>query len=199
MTSDQLRFLLLQARVEGDPMREEERRSFALQLGVSTNQIDTLDILSIAPEAQRRLDVNAVLVGGAGDFGVVAPNDAIGRLMSFLAETTEDGFPVFASCFGFQALVKGLGGSVIEDHAHAEVGTCEMTCTREAADDVLFSGLPDRFAAQVGHKDRAERLPDGVVNLVRSPCRKIRKEKAIKPIPWIKNDNHRAGSVMTLR
>ncbi len=170
-TRDDLQFLLLQARVEGDPMRIEEQQSFARQLAVSDEQVHGLDILATPPDDSMLQDVHAVLVGGAGDFGVVHPNDAIIQLMEFLARTASRGYPLFASCFGFQALVKGLGGTVIEDHGHAEVGTTELSCTSAAARDSLFRNLPDHFDAQVGHKDRADRLPDGAINLVESgPC-----------------------------
>lgn len=170
-TRDDLQFLLLQARLEGDPMRSEEQQSFARQLAIADEQVHGLDILTTPPDDSMLQDVHAVLVGGAGDFGVVHPNDGITRLMGFLARTASSGFPVFASCFGFQALVKGLGGTVIEDHGHAEVGTTELSCTSAASRDPLFHTLPDRFDAQVGHKDRADRLPDGAINLVESgPC-----------------------------
>ena len=165
---DDLRFLLLQARVEGDSMRAEEHHSFAVELAVRDEQIEALDILSSSPDPAMLQDVDAVLVGGSGDFGVVRPHPPIESLKTFLARTTERGFPVFASCFGFQALVCGLGGSVIEDHDHAEVGTCELSCTDAASDDPIFRNLPRLFDGQVGHKDRADRLPEGAVNLVRS-------------------------------
>lgn len=149
-------------------MRAEEHRSFAVELGVRDDQITGLDILSTTPDSAMLLDVDAVLVGGSGDFGVVHPHPPIDSLKTFLAGTTEKGFPMFASCFGFQSLVCGLGGSVIEDHEHAEVGTCELSCTDAASDDPIFRNLPRLFDGQVGHKDRADRLPDGAVNLVRS-------------------------------
>ena len=80
-----LQFLLLQARLEGDPMRSEEQQSFARQLTIADEQVHGLDILTTPPDDSMLQDVHAVLVGGAGDFGVVHPNDAITHLMGFLA------------------------------------------------------------------------------------------------------------------
>ena len=47
---------------------------------------------------------------------------------------------------GFQAMVVGLGGSVIEDHKHTEVGTCEVRRLATADGDPLFNTL---FAEQM--------------------------------------------------
>jgi hypothetical protein len=46
-----------------------------------------------------------------------------------------------------------------------EIGTYELRLTPEGKADELFSVLPDTFLAQLGHKERAEVLPPGVVNL----------------------------------
>ncbi|MCH2133514.1 MAG: type 1 glutamine amidotransferase [Phycisphaerales bacterium] len=161
-----LRFLLLQARLPGDVIRDEEHRSFAQQLGVGVDQVRTLDIFTESPTASHRQDVDAVLVGGSGDFGVVNPADPITGMINFVADTAEAGFPMFASCFGFQAMVVGLGGSVIEDRENTEVGTCTAKRLPTADGDPLFGSLPTEFAVQFGHKDRADRLPTGVINMI---------------------------------
>ncbi|MEE2906417.1 MAG: gamma-glutamyl-gamma-aminobutyrate hydrolase family protein [Planctomycetota bacterium] len=165
---EDLRFLLLQARLPGDVVREEERAAFAQQLAVDLEQVIPLDIFETSPTASHRDDVNAILVGGSGDYGVVNPIEPIQAMIRFVADTAQSGFPMFASCFGFQAMVVGLGGSVIEDHKHTEVGTCEVRRLATADGDPLFNTLPEHFTAQMGHKDRADRLPEGVVNMVES-------------------------------
>jgi GMP synthase (glutamine-hydrolysing) len=68
--------------------------------------------------------------------------------------------PVFASCFGFQALVLGLGGDVVADEDNAEVGSYRIRLTEAGQQDGFFGVLPSEFMAQLGHKDRASRLPD---------------------------------------
>ena len=40
-----------------------------------------------------------------------------------------------------------------------------MQLTDEGKSDPLFGQLPQQFYGQVGHKDRAEKLPTGAVNL----------------------------------
>jgi GMP synthase (glutamine-hydrolysing) len=166
--SDQLRFLLLQARNPDDRVRDEERHAFAQRLEVADEQIIQADIFRDEVSPQRLQDVDALLVGGAGEYSVLDDDDGIRACISLLTHAAEHGFPTFGSCFGFQALVVGLGGEVVLDEERAEVGTYPLDRTPAAADDPLFSSLPPQFLAQLGHKDRATRMPDGVVNLARS-------------------------------
>ena len=112
---------------------------------------------------------DAVMVGGSGDYYVSKRSlpdfDAQLELLATVAAT---GFPMFASCFGFQILVQALGGSIVHDPVHVEVGTYDLTLTPGGKQDPLLGRLPPVFAAQLGRKDRAERLPDGVVHLAAS-------------------------------
>jgi GMP synthase (glutamine-hydrolysing) len=165
---ESLGFLLLQARRSEDPVRTEERDAFAAQLGVEGSQIAQVDILQDQLDLAQLQDADAVLVGGAGEFGVVNPSPMITNMINFLVGATEQGHPVFASCFGFQALVVGLGGEVQEDEPNAEVGTYTLESTEAAASDDVFSVLPRRFLAQLGHKDRAVSMPSDAVVLARS-------------------------------
>ena len=164
-----LRFRLLQAREPDDPVRQEEHASFAERLGVPTSHIWGGDLLAgqISVE-QVTADVDAVLVGGSGAFGV---NDDFPWMRAFidtLGALADQGFPMFASCYGFQGLCLALGVDVLPDPDGAEVGTYRLTLTEEGRADPLFGSLPDSFLAQEGHKDRAIHLPDGCVWMARS-------------------------------
>lgn len=162
MTRGSLGFVLLQARRQGDRVRNEEHAAFSNRLGVALGQVQQIDILEDELTVDVLQDCDAVLVGGAGEFGVVDPIEPVGRMIDFLVSVTELSHPIFASCFGFQALVSGLGGEVIEDEDRAEVGTYLLKTTEFAADDPVFGALPTRFKAQLGHKDRAVRMPECV-------------------------------------
>lgn len=159
-TRSALGFSLLQARRAGDRVRAEERDAFAARLGVDPRQVQQVDILAGDLDVAMLQDCDAVLVGGAGEFGVLDGNTAVDSMVDFLVSTVSRGHPIFASCFGFQALVKGLGGVVVCDEDNAEVGTYDLTRTDACAADPVFSVLPKTFKAQLGHKDRADRLPD---------------------------------------
>ena len=166
--AQELRFTLLQARNPEDRAREDEWRSFAARLGVRPQQLRQVDVLTEALHLGLLEDGDVLLVGGAGEYSLVHPTPAVERLATFLTEAAEGPVPIFASCFGFHALTVGLGGEVIPDEDHAEVGSYDLTLTPEGVGDELFGDVPAGFVAQLGHKDRVGRLPDGVVPLARS-------------------------------
>ncbi len=171
------RYLLFQARRPGDQVRAEERAAFAERLEVDLEAVVPFSILDGSFDPEQLQDVDAVLVGGAGEFSVVDPEPAVQRFIRSITLIAEGGTPTFASCFGYQALVVGFGGEVISDEPNAEVGTYTLERTEEGAQDALFSSMPDTFEAQLGHKDRATRLPPGVPNLAgsqRSPFQALR-------------------------
>ncbi len=164
-----VRYLLLQARHSDDPMREQERRCFAVRLSVDPEQITCWDLLKGPPAPSIVGEYDVLLMGGSGDF-LVSQRDLpqFSALLSLLANVTADGHPTFASCFGFQCMVEALGGEIVFDPATTEVGTYELTLTPEGRADALLGGLPDRFAAQMGRKDRARKLPPGAIHLASS-------------------------------
>ena len=164
-----LRILLLQAREEDDPMREEEVLSFAEKSGLTPEEFEQHDLLSGPPALPRVLDHDAMMVGGSGDYYVSKRNlPAFDELLDVLAEVVSAGHPTFASCFGFQLLTVALGGEIVYDPDTTEVGTYELQLTEAGRKDELIGGLPLRFMAQLGRKDRASRLPPGVSNLASS-------------------------------
>ena len=164
-----VKILLLQARHEQDKARHEERQSFADRAGLDIEQIVAHDMLSSPPTLAQIRQYDALMVGGSGAYSV-SKNNLPGQasVLDVLAEVVEIGHPTFASCFGFHLMVSALGGRVIYDPDFMEVGTYELFLTENGRADELFSYLPDRFNVQLGHKDRAERLPAGVLNLAAS-------------------------------
>jgi GMP synthase (glutamine-hydrolysing) len=163
------RILLLQARSPGDPVREEERRSFAGKTGLPLENIVPWDLLTGPPEISDVLAYDALMVGGSADYYV--SNRSLPRFMDQLAllgEVVDRGHPTFASCFGFQLLTEALGGKVIHDPASTEVGTYDLVLTEEGRADPLLGRLPPIFAAQMGRKDRVEILPSDALHLAAS-------------------------------
>ena len=111
---------------------------------------------------------DAILVGGSGAFSVLDDEPWIHSFIDLLGHIADQGFPTFASCFGFQGMILALGGEVIHDEPNAEVGSFVLETTQAAKNDPLFASLPATFVAQEGHKDRAQTLPAGVTNMARS-------------------------------
>ena len=126
----QTRILLLQARHADDAARYEERTSFAQAAGVAETQIIPFDLLTekLTLADVRRYD--ALMIGGSGDYYVSKGNLPNFQLvLDILAEVVTLGQPTFASCFGFQLLVKALGGEIAYAPEHTEVGTFPVTLT----------------------------------------------------------------------
>jgi len=168
LNPSRLRFTLLQARNPADDARLDEQRAFAARLGLAPEELRSIDVLSAKLDDSVLEGCDVLLVGGSGEYSVLDAHPPIVAFIDFLARAADSGRPIFASCFGFQALVQGLGGSVVADEDHAEVGTYWLERLPAAANDALFHDLPDGFWAQLGHKDRAETMPACLVPLARS-------------------------------
>lgn len=167
-----VRVTLLQARKPDDPARTHEHACFAARMGLHPDQVHCVSIFDVDLFTIDLESTDALLAGGAGQYSVLDDEPSIQRFVAFLAFVATDSatveLPLFASCYGFQALVVGMGGTVIEDPEHAEVGSYELTLKPMAKADPLFSCLPHKFMAQLGHKDRADTLPAGLNDLASS-------------------------------
>jgi GMP synthase (glutamine-hydrolysing) len=164
-----IRILLLQARYADDAARLEERNSFAKMAGVAEEQVIPYDLLTSTPSLATVRQFDALMIGGSGDYYVSKGNlPNFPAVLDLLAGVVAAGHPTFASCFGFQLLVKALGGEILYDPDHMEVGTFTLTLTTDGRADELFRELPSTFQAQLGRKDRASLLPPGVLHLASS-------------------------------
>ena len=172
-TTERLRFLLLQIRDPDDPVIEEERVSFAAKAGLEVEQILLHNLLDGPPTHAEVEACDGLLVGGSGDYYVSKGHmPGFDELMRFFIQVADRGYPTFASCFGFQLMVQALGGHIVHDPANTELGTLELALTDAGRDDPLMGALPETFWAQLGHKDRADFLPEGFANLASSTrCR----------------------------
>jgi GMP synthase (glutamine-hydrolysing) len=178
MAPTSLRVLLLQARNPGDPIREQEVRCFAARTGLPVERIVAHDLLRGPPPLAEVRACDALMVGGSGDF-YISKDDLpeLERTLDLLREIAVIGHPTFASCYGYHCLVRALGGRIIHDPEQKEVGTYPLTLTDAGRADPLFGALPDRFEAQLGHRDRAIEHPLGIPNLAgseRSPLQALR-------------------------
>ena len=90
------------------------------------------------------------------------------RSAQWLREAAHAGMPLLVICYGHQLLAHALGGEVGDNPAGREMGTIELELQPQAEADVLFAGLPPRFAAQATHLQSVLRVPDGATVLARS-------------------------------
>ena len=162
------KYVLIQARNEADITKPEEHSSFAKRLGVSVDSVVQFDIFSQEMNVQNIQQYDGILVGGSGEYSVLDNHPIIKRFNNFVGELSTIGKPMFASCFGFQALALALGGTIIKDPDNAEVGSFDLITTKDAEQDILFGKLPSHFIAQLGHQDQASILPSCAVNMASS-------------------------------
>jgi GMP synthase (glutamine-hydrolysing) len=120
----QPKILLLQTRQPDDPVISEEIRIFARNARVPAENIISHNLLVEVPTISRARQMDAVMIGGSGEYFVSKGNlPNFQGILDFLVELVESGQPVFASCFGFQLIVRALGGEVTYTPEKMELGT----------------------------------------------------------------------------
>ena len=165
---EELKCLLVQARDDKETI-EEEKREFYEFAGISPEQLDTLNLFETSEfEPSLAGNYDAIFAGGSSSEG----SDFIewkkpyvinaGKLFRYAYEHK---IPTFASCGGFQIVAIELGGTVIKDEEHMEMGSYPIHLTEEGKNDPLFHDMSDGFLAISGHAKRASELPPGAVNL----------------------------------
>ena len=152
-----LKYLLLQVRNPDDPMRHHEVTCFASKLACPEENIVVHDLISGSPSRQLLDRFDVALVGGSGDYSVAEGGDWLPAAMDHFRDLYELGKPTFASCWGFQAFAKALGGEVVTDLTRAEVGTHTFELTEAGKADPVFGPLGSPFLGLAGHQDIVDR------------------------------------------
>ena len=163
----QLQILLLQIRDDEATCREE-LNELVRYSGLALEQFGVLNAFAtphFQPDCMDGYD--ALFVGGSSDASVTQPDryPFVENIEHLLLDCLAHSTPVFASCFGFQAVVEALGGRVVVDEPNMEMGTYSIRLTEAAAQDPLLHDAPDGFWAVSGHKERAIALPEAAILL----------------------------------
>lgn len=166
--SRSLRYLLLQVRNADDPMRRQEVHCFAQAFDCDDARIDVFDLLSGVPSLDYLSHFDVVVLGGSGDYSVAAGGPWLPAALETMQELFDTSKPTFASCWGFQAMAKALGGEVVTDMRRAELGAVHVQLTEAGKQDPVFGQLEDEFIAPMGHQDIVERLPPNAILLASS-------------------------------
>ncbi len=161
--------LLIQAREPDDPILEHEFDCFVARTGLSPEAFTAVNMATSTVPEELLEEVDLVTVGGAGDFSLVDRGfDWHGELLGVIERVVDRELPMFASCFGFQALVQVYGGRLAREETCAEIGTHAIELTEQGRSDAFFGHLPARFQAQLGHQDSVVDLPERLVRLASS-------------------------------
>lgn len=163
-----LKVVLLQVRSHPEA-EEQEVLCFLERCRLRPEQLTTVNLVHRPDLAWVDVEgADALLIGGAGGHSATREHPFTGPLAEVMARWIEEDRPLFGSCWGHQFMAAALGGSVVADEAHEEVGTFPIELTAEGRRDPLFETCPERFSVQLGHHDRIEVLPPGFVVLARS-------------------------------
>ena len=82
------------------------------------------------------------------------------RILALGKRLVEEDVPTLGICFGLQAIVKALGGELVEGHGE-DLQAPRMTLTPEAAADPLTADMPQVFYGYTGHAEAVGDVPGG--------------------------------------
>lgn len=159
-----LRLLLIQAR-NAPQMLLQEQQCFIERCRITADQLTTVNVVASPMDVSLLEGIDAVLIGGAGEYSARDDHSWTAGLQDFIRESVDRDVPIFGSCWGHQVIARTFGGEVIYDPDRAELGSGEVMLTEAGMADAIFGSFPPRFRVNMGHHDRVTRLPDNAVEL----------------------------------
>lgn len=147
-------------------MEAQERSCFLERARLSPEQLHTVNVARGDRPSPTLLDeVDALFVGGAGKYSAVETHPWTAPLHRLVQEAADRELPTMGSCWGHQVIARALGGRVVHDPDHAELGCGWVELTEAGTKDPLFCRFPPRFRANMGHHDRVVELPPNTIEL----------------------------------
>lgn len=163
-----LKVLLLQIR-ESEIVRIEEHESFAKYGGLEKDQIGIHNVFD-SPHFDEKIltGYDGLFIGGASEASVleIEKYPFVTDIIKLCQWSVKNDFPVFASCFGFQAAVLAFGGQITRDTEDFEIGTYPLQISETASHDPVMQNTPDNFMAVSVHQEKATELPPNCELLV---------------------------------
>ena len=142
-----LDILLIQVRADTFSATHE-RRCLLQSTGLDLTQLDCVNAVMVDGIEAHRLDrADAVLIGGSGSHSVLNDDPFTPWLGDIVRRLVDQGRPLFGSCWGHQFIARVLGGVVVHDPVHGEVGVHRVERLEVATGDPVFGFLPDTFTA----------------------------------------------------
>jgi GMP synthase (glutamine-hydrolysing) len=167
-------FLLLASRAE-DEAADDEYAAFLRVTGLETAQLQRVRMES-GPLPEFDLDDYAGIFVGGGPYNSSDPEQSKSadqrrveaELRPLLDEVVVRDFPFMGACYGIGTLGVHQGGTI--DRTYAEpIGAVPISLTADGLADPVLAGMPEQFAAFVGHKEACRLLPPTAVHLAGSP------------------------------
>jgi len=147
-------------------MELQEQSCFVERCRVPREQIRVVNVgRGDSPSLAHLTDVDAVLIGGAGQYSAADDYEWTSAVLDFIRHVVDEEIPLFGSCWGHQVIARALGGRVVYDPDFSELGCGWVELTDAGQNDPLFHRFPRRFRANMGHHDRVVELPSGAIEL----------------------------------
>ena len=142
-------------------MLAHEHLCVATQAQIEPENLIAHNLVNGMPTDEVLADSQGVILGGSGAFYASAGDmPHFQPYMTWLKATVDAHVPVLGICYGHHCLARALGTEVFHGPDNAEVGSYWLDTCEEAAGDILFESMPEKFAAQLGHKDHLRALPE---------------------------------------
>jgi len=115
-------------------------------------------------------DIRALIVlGGAMGANEVDKHPFLADLKVLIRDVVAAGIPYLGICLGGQLLASSLGAPVISNRWE-ELGTLEVSLTREGMEDSLFAEIPETFHSFQWHHDSFDIPAGGIVLAASATC-----------------------------
>ncbi len=150
-------------------MELQEQQCFVERCRIGSDQLISRNVVRDDITTQMLSGVDGLLIGGAGAFSATQDYPWTESVLDLIRAAAGRKFPTFGSCWGHQMMARALGGRVVHDPAKAEMGCHRVNLTEAGEQDVLFSGFPATFRANMGHHDRVVDLPAAAIELADNP------------------------------
>ena len=157
----QISTLLIQIR-ENEAIKKQEYECFLKYSELNRSEMSSFDVFK-TPQFDETIlkGFDMVFIGGASEASVLDPASYpfVPCLIEVLKTCITQNIPTFASCFGFQAAVLALEGSIFKDPDEIEMGTYPISLSNSALNDPVFKNCPNPFMAITVHQEMATELP----------------------------------------
>ena len=162
-----LKVLLVQFRKS--EIKDHELECVIKTSGLQPEQIETLNALEVDPISEHLDGYDVLMLGGAGNYCITEGGlEVLPKVYDLVREARKRKIPTLGLCFGAHVLTVAFGGRLLNDKEGKEAGTFEISLTEQGKEDPIFSRLPEKCMAQLGHKDFIMQVPEGAVILATS-------------------------------
>ena len=116
--------------------------------------------------------ITAIIITGSPAF--VTDEEAWNFIgASYIKKAHKIGIPILGVCYGHQLLAWTFGGKVEFNAEGRNIGTIPINLKESAKNDLLFSGLPERFNVNVSHQQSVVELPSEAIELALSSSKNL--------------------------